>query len=89
MKFDLTGMLNSLYRFLYHFVSCMNQIQADIPAVSLNVIEDKTLVTSASALVDAETKRTNEQKSYLQQAVANLESKLCTAEEDKLKMKKV
>ncbi|OPJ80663.1 coiled-coil domain-containing protein 91 [Patagioenas fasciata monilis] len=64
------------------------QVQTDIPVVSLNVIEDKTLVTSASALVDAETKRTNEQKSYLQQAVANLESKLCTAEEDKLKMKK-
>ncbi|XP_010009556.1 PREDICTED: coiled-coil domain-containing protein 91, partial [Nestor notabilis] len=63
-------------------------IQADIPVASLNVIEDKTLVTSTIALVDAETQRTNEPKSYLQQAVANLEIKLCTAEEEKLKMKK-
>ncbi|XP_009322621.1 PREDICTED: coiled-coil domain-containing protein 91 isoform X2 [Pygoscelis adeliae] len=64
------------------------QIQADIAVASLNVIEDKTLVTSAIALVDAETQRTNEPKGYLQQAVANLEIKLCTAEEEKLKIKK-
>ncbi|NXG87013.1 CCD91 protein, partial [Stercorarius parasiticus] len=63
-------------------------IQADIPVSSLNVIEDKTLVTSTVALVDADTQRTNETKSYLQQAVANLEIKLCTAEEEKLKIKK-
>ncbi|NXE14450.1 CCD91 protein, partial [Lophotis ruficrista] len=63
-------------------------IQADIPVASLNVTEDKTLVTSAVALVDAETQRANEPKSYLQQAVANLEVKLCTAEEEKLKTKK-
>ncbi|NXW29682.1 CCD91 protein, partial [Phaetusa simplex] len=60
----------------------------DIPVSSLNAIEDKTLVTSAVALVDAETQRTNETKSYLQQAVANLEIKLCAAEEEKLKIKK-
>ncbi|XP_074681780.1 coiled-coil domain-containing protein 91 [Strix aluco] len=64
------------------------QIQADIPVASLNAVEDKTLVTSPIALVDAETQRTNEPKSYLQQAVANLEIKLCTAEEEKLKIKK-
>ncbi|NWH23444.1 CCD91 protein, partial [Grus americana] len=63
-------------------------VQADIPVASLNVIEDKTLVTSAIALVDAETQRINEPKRYLQQAVANLEIKLCTAEEEKLKIKK-
>ncbi|NXT37983.1 CCD91 protein, partial [Pelecanoides urinatrix] len=63
-------------------------IQADIPVASVNVIEDKTLVTSTIALVDAETQRENEPKSYLQQAVANLETKLCTAEEEKLKIKK-
>ncbi|NWY60665.1 CCD91 protein, partial [Chionis minor] len=62
-------------------------IQADIPVASLNVIENKTLVTSSAALIDAETLRINEPKSYLQQAVANLEIKLCTAEE-KLKIKK-
>ncbi|XP_063251443.1 coiled-coil domain-containing protein 91 isoform X5 [Prinia subflava] len=57
------------------------QTQADIPVASSNVIEDKTLA-------DAETKRTNEPKSCLQQAVANLEIKLCSAEEEKLKIKK-
>ncbi|NWX50355.1 CCD91 protein, partial [Steatornis caripensis] len=62
--------------------------QADIPVASLNVTEDKNLITSATALVDAKTQRTNEPKSYLQQAVANLEVKLCTAEEEKLKVKK-
>ncbi|XP_075018783.1 coiled-coil domain-containing protein 91 isoform X3 [Calonectris borealis] len=64
------------------------QVQADVPVASVNVIEDKTLVTSTIALVDAETQRMNEPKSYLQQAVANLETKLCTAEEEKLKIKK-
>ncbi|NXJ62407.1 CCD91 protein, partial [Rostratula benghalensis] len=63
------------------------QIQSDIPVASLNV-QDKTSVTSAIALVDAETQKTNEAKSYLQQAVANVEIKLCTAEEEKLKIKK-
>ncbi|NXN62430.1 CCD91 protein, partial [Rynchops niger] len=63
-------------------------IQADVPVSSLNVIEDKTSVTSTIALVDADTQRTNETKSYLQQAVANLEIKLCTAEEEKSKIKK-
>ncbi|NXB58731.1 CCD91 protein, partial [Struthidea cinerea] len=52
-----------------------------IPAASSNVIEDKTLA-------DAETKRANEPKSCLQQAVANLEIKLCSAEEEKFKIKK-
>ncbi|NWW73233.1 CCD91 protein, partial [Climacteris rufus] len=62
--------------------------QADIPVASSKVIEDKTLVTSATALIHADTQRTNEPKSCLQQAVANLEIKLCTAEEEKLKIKK-
>ncbi|NXU10739.1 CCD91 protein, partial [Pardalotus punctatus] len=62
--------------------------QADIPVASPNVIEDRTLVTSATALIDAETKRTNEPKSCLQQAVENLQIKLCTAEEEKLKIQK-
>ncbi|XP_009952493.1 PREDICTED: coiled-coil domain-containing protein 91-like, partial [Leptosomus discolor] len=64
------------------------QIQADTPVASSNVIEDKTLVTSTIALGDAGNQRKNEPKSYLQQAVANLEIKLCTAEEEKLKIKK-
>ncbi|NXH74888.1 CCD91 protein, partial [Hydrobates tethys] len=63
-------------------------VATDIPVASVNVVEDKTLVTSTIALVDAEMQRTNEPKSYLQQAVANLEIKLCTAEEEKLKIKK-
>ncbi|NWQ71774.1 CCD91 protein, partial [Neopipo cinnamomea] len=62
--------------------------KTDIPVTSSNVIEDKTLVTSTTALIDAETQRTNEAKTCLQQAVANLEIKLCTAEEEKLKIKK-
>ncbi|XP_064277140.1 coiled-coil domain-containing protein 91 isoform X1 [Passer domesticus] len=57
------------------------QAQADIPVASSNVTEDKTSA-------DAETKRRNEHKSCLQQAVANLETKLCSAEEEKLKIKK-
>ncbi|XP_027558315.1 coiled-coil domain-containing protein 91 isoform X2 [Neopelma chrysocephalum] len=63
------------------------QIQADIPVASSSVIEGKTLVTSTTALIDAETQRTNEARSCLQQAVANLEIKLCTAEEEKSKIK--
>ncbi|NWX27790.1 CCD91 protein, partial [Notiomystis cincta] len=55
--------------------------QADIPVASSNVAEDKNSA-------DAETKRTNEPKSCLQQAVANLKIKLCSAEEEKLKIKK-
>ncbi|NXG72600.1 CCD91 protein, partial [Baryphthengus martii] len=57
---------------------------SDIPVASLNSVEDKTSVTSAVDLVDAETQRANELKSYPQQTVANLEIKLCTAEEEKL-----
>ncbi|NWV58239.1 CCD91 protein, partial [Daphoenositta chrysoptera] len=53
----------------------------NIPVASSNVIEHKTSA-------DAETKRTNESKSCLQEAVANLEIKLCRAEEEKFKMKK-
>ncbi|XP_030325232.1 coiled-coil domain-containing protein 91 [Calypte anna] len=64
------------------------QSQADTPVASLNVIGDKTSVASAIALVDAETQGANELKSCLQQTVANLEIKLCTAEEEKLKIKK-
>ncbi|NXI35184.1 CCD91 protein, partial [Galbula dea] len=60
---------------------------SNIPVASLNVTEDKTSVTPTVPLVDAETQRKNELKHYLQQAVENLESKLCTAEE-KLKVKK-
>ncbi|NWU41523.1 CCD91 protein, partial [Hylia prasina] len=52
-----------------------------IPVASSNIIEDRTL----SAV---ETKRTDEPKSCLQQAIANLEIKLCSAEEEKLKIKK-
>ncbi|NWZ93471.1 CCD91 protein, partial [Nesospiza acunhae] len=55
--------------------------QADIPVASSKVIEDKTLA-------DVEKKRTNEHKSCLQQAVANLDIKLHSAEEEKLKIKK-
>ncbi|XP_041254643.1 coiled-coil domain-containing protein 91 [Onychostruthus taczanowskii] len=57
------------------------QAQADIPVASSNATEDKTSA-------DVETKRANEPKSCLQQAVANLEIKLCSAEEEKLKIKK-
>ncbi|NXY67842.1 CCD91 protein, partial [Glareola pratincola] len=74
-------------QYLY-FHTSRKTIQADIPIPSLNVIEDKASVTSTIALVDAETQRINETKSYLQQAVANLEIKLCAAEEEKLKVKK-
>ncbi|NWW85129.1 CCD91 protein, partial [Rhynochetos jubatus] len=64
------------------------QIQTDTPISSLNVTEDKTSVSSTLVLSDAETQRTNEPKSNLQQAVANLEIQLCAAEEEKLNIKK-
>ncbi|KFV99320.1 PREDICTED: coiled-coil domain-containing protein 91, partial [Eurypyga helias] len=64
------------------------QIQTDTPVSSLNVTEDKTSVSSAVGLSDTETQRTNEPKSYLQQAVADFEIQLCTAEEEKLNIKK-
>nr|XP_021390767.1 coiled-coil domain-containing protein 91 isoform X2 [Lonchura striata domestica] len=57
------------------------QAQENIPVASSNVIEDKTSA-------DVEAKRTDEPKSCLQQAVANLKTKLCSAEEEKLKIKK-
>ncbi|XP_041341899.1 coiled-coil domain-containing protein 91 isoform X1 [Pyrgilauda ruficollis] len=57
------------------------QAQADILVASSDATEDKTSA-------DVETKRANEPKSCLQQAVANLEIKLCSAEEEKLKIKK-
>ncbi|NXY20653.1 CCD91 protein, partial [Atrichornis clamosus] len=59
----------------------------DIPGASSKATEGKTSVTPATALIDAETQRTNEPQGCLQ-AVANLEIKLCTAEEEKLKIKK-
>uniref|UniRef100_A0A8C3L7T3 Coiled-coil domain containing 91 n=1 Tax=Chrysolophus pictus TaxID=9089 RepID=A0A8C3L7T3_CHRPC len=64
------------------------QIQVDIPVASLNLTEDKSLVTSSVAMDDAQTQRTNESKSCLQQTLANLEINLCAAEEEKLKIKK-
>ncbi|NXE47466.1 CCD91 protein, partial [Casuarius casuarius] len=64
------------------------QIQVDIPVASLNLIEDKSLVTSAIALDDAEIQRTKESKNDLQQTVASLEIKLGTAEEEKFIIKK-
>ncbi|XP_040400940.1 coiled-coil domain-containing protein 91 isoform X2 [Cygnus olor] len=63
------------------------QNQVDIQVASLNLNEDISLVTSAIG-TDDETKRKNELKSCLQQTVANLETKLCTAEEEKIKTKK-
>ncbi|NXH32963.1 CCD91 protein, partial [Myiagra hebetior] len=56
-------------------------VAPNVPVASSNVIADKTSA-------DSETKRTNEPKSCLQQAVANLEIKLCSAEEEKFKIKK-
>ncbi|XP_035406818.1 coiled-coil domain-containing protein 91 isoform X5 [Cygnus atratus] len=64
------------------------QNQVDIQVASLNLNEDISLVTSAVGTDDNETKRKNELKSCLQQTVANLETKLCTAEEEKIKTKK-
>ncbi|XP_054255723.1 coiled-coil domain-containing protein 91 [Indicator indicator] len=64
------------------------QIPADIGVTSLNAAEDKTSGTPSIALVDAETQRTSEPKSSLQQPGANPEIKLCSAEEEKLKIKK-
>ncbi|KFV83299.1 Coiled-coil domain-containing protein 91, partial [Struthio camelus australis] len=59
-----------------------------IPVASLNLIEDKSLVTSTIALDDAEIQRTKESKNNLQQTVASLEIKLDTAEEEKFIIKK-
>ncbi|XP_065598401.1 coiled-coil domain-containing protein 91 isoform X2 [Cyrtonyx montezumae] len=64
------------------------QIQVDIPITSLNLNEDKSLLASAIAMDDAQTQRTNEPKSCLQETLANLEINLCAAEEEKLKIKK-
>nr|XP_047908755.1 coiled-coil domain-containing protein 91 isoform X4 [Anser cygnoides] len=64
------------------------QNQVDIQVASLNLNEDLSLVTSAIGTDDDETRRKNELKSCLQQTVANLETKLCTAEEEKIKTKK-
>lgn len=89
MTLNLTRMLNSLCHLLYRFVSLINQIQVDIPVASLNLTEDKSLVTSSIAMDDAQTQRTDESKSCLQQTLANLEINLCAAEEEKLKIKKV
>ncbi|XP_031462099.1 coiled-coil domain-containing protein 91 isoform X1 [Phasianus colchicus] len=66
----------------------IGEIQVDIPVASLNVTEDKSSVTSSVAMDDAQTQRTNESKSCLQQTLANLEINLCAAEEEKLKIKK-
>ncbi|XP_068515219.1 coiled-coil domain-containing protein 91 isoform X13 [Anas acuta] len=60
------------------------QNQVDIQVASLNLSE----VMSAIGTDGNETKRQNELKSSLQQTVANLETKLCTAEEEKIKTKK-
>ncbi|NXN13142.1 CCD91 protein, partial [Indicator maculatus] len=60
----------------------------DIGVASLNAAEDKTSGTPSIALLDAETQRTSEPKSSLQQPGANPEIKLCSAEEEKLKIKK-
>uniref|UniRef100_A0A8C3C6X2 Coiled-coil domain containing 91 n=1 Tax=Cairina moschata TaxID=8855 RepID=A0A8C3C6X2_CAIMO len=60
------------------------QNQVYIQVASLNLSE----VTSAIGIDGNETKRQNELKSSLQQSVANLETKLCTAEEEKIKTKK-
>uniref|UniRef100_A0A8B9PUR5 Coiled-coil domain containing 91 n=1 Tax=Apteryx owenii TaxID=8824 RepID=A0A8B9PUR5_APTOW len=64
------------------------QIQVDIPVASLNLTEDKSLVTSTIALDDAEIQRTKESKNNLQETVASLGIKLGTAEEEKVIIKK-
>lgn len=64
------------------------QLPADTGIVSLNAAEDKASGIPSIALVDAETQRTSEPKSSLQQVAANLEIKLCSAEEEKLQIKK-
>ncbi|XP_021237713.1 coiled-coil domain-containing protein 91-like isoform X3 [Numida meleagris] len=64
------------------------QIQVDNPITSLNLTGDKSLVTSAIAMDDAQTQRTSESKDCLQKTLANLEINLCAAEEEKLKIKK-
>ncbi|NXR07595.1 CCD91 protein, partial [Semnornis frantzii] len=64
------------------------QLPADIGVASLNAAEDKISGAPNIALVDAETQRTGEPKSSLQQPAANIELKLCSAEEEKLQIKK-
>ncbi|KAM8821963.1 coiled-coil domain-containing protein 91 [Eudromia elegans] len=64
------------------------QIQVDIPVASSNLIEDKSLVTSAIALDDAEIQRTKESKNDLQQTFLSLELKPGSAEEEKNVIKK-
>ncbi|NXG53126.1 CCD91 protein, partial [Psilopogon haemacephalus] len=66
----------------------VSSLPQDIGVVSLNSAEDKTSGIPSIALVDAETQRTSEPKSSLQQAPANLEIKLCSVEEEKLQIKK-
>ncbi|NXD11344.1 CCD91 protein, partial [Nothocercus nigrocapillus] len=63
-------------------------IQGDIPVASSNLIEDKSSVTAAIALDDAEVQRTKESKNDLQQTVVSLEIKPGTAEEEKNIIKK-
>ncbi|XP_068018511.1 coiled-coil domain-containing protein 91 isoform X4 [Melanerpes formicivorus] len=64
------------------------QIPADTGVASSNVAEDKASGTPSIALADAEAQRTGEAKRSLQQPGANPEIKLCSAEEEKLKIKK-
>ncbi|NXA50931.1 CCD91 protein, partial [Nothocercus julius] len=63
-------------------------IQVDIPVASSNLIEDKSLVTAAIALDDAEVQRTKESKNDLQQTVVSIEIKPGAAEEEKNIIKK-
>ncbi|XP_062425540.1 coiled-coil domain-containing protein 91 [Rhea pennata] len=56
------------------------QIPVDIPIAILNLIEDKSLVTSAIALGDAEIQTTKESKNDLQQTITSLEINLGTDE---------
>ncbi|KFV70948.1 Coiled-coil domain-containing protein 91, partial [Dryobates pubescens] len=60
----------------------------DTGVASSNAAEDKASGTPSIALADAEAQRTGEAKRSLQQPGANSEIKLCSAEEEKLKIKK-
>ncbi|XP_010217476.1 PREDICTED: coiled-coil domain-containing protein 91 [Tinamus guttatus] len=64
------------------------QVQVDIPVASSSLIEDKSIVTAAIALDDAEIQRTKELKNDLQQTIVSLEIKPGTAEEEKNIIKK-
>ncbi|NXA38891.1 CCD91 protein, partial [Eudromia elegans] len=70
------------------FLCFIMRIQVDIPVASSNLIEDKSLVTSAIALDDAEIQRTKESKNDLQQNFLSLELKPGSAEEEKNVIKK-